>query len=183
MTSKVNTEYKLWHEEYNRYLKSPQWKKIKHDTEKLTWNRCILFPWLPAQNVHHMHYGNIQGEFVNGNYHFVAKKDSPFKDVVPLSKFAHSHVAHLDFFWKNKARRKKFNKFLRFMFIFTSFIMIFFGTLGIILGFTSSLLFGKPKTKGRKKIKVLPTPYHVDLEYDMGFDTEASEYTVVRILN
>lgn len=105
-----------WQEEYKVYLQSAQWKAIKNQTENLAYGRCVMFPWLKCANVHHMHYGNIQGERQGNSYVFTCKKDTPIKDIVPLSRLAHK-IVHLSCLWKNKKNRKTVNFILRVLYI------------------------------------------------------------------
>lgn len=145
-TKKIN----YWQQCYTEYLRSPEWAIVRNRAAKLNNNYCVVFPWRPAQNIHHMHYGNVTGHYAGNKYIFQAGNDIPIRDLVPLCKDAHTLV-HLDFFWKS--HRKTTNFILRLLLI----LSIFFRTLAFVLGFighviTLGILRKKPKRK--KKITI-----------------------------
>lgn len=117
----MTTTRDMWFMEYKLYLQSQQWKNIKYTIEALSGNRCVLFPWLSAKNVHHMHYKNIKDQYIpigNGTYKYIftALRDMPVRDVVPLSRIGHQLV-HKKWLWKNKKIRRIVNCYLRFAFV------------------------------------------------------------------
>ncbi|WP_242063077.1 hypothetical protein [Nostoc sp. FACHB-145] len=76
--------------EYLSYIRSSQWKNKSINCQKLTNFHCIIFPWYKSSHAHHLTYDNLKFEL-------------PVKDIVPLSKTAHSLV-HWGIFWKTPLR-------------------------------------------------------------------------------
>ena len=93
--------------EYTQYLKSPHWRDKSRWVRSLTrpfWlpknarGRCVLFPWLPAQQTHHLTYYFILNLGWN-EFGF----EMPFLHLVPLSKFGHDLVGS-KLLWKQPVR-------------------------------------------------------------------------------
>lgn len=66
---------------------------------------CCLFPWLEAKEAHHLSYKNLGHEWI-------------WRDVVPLSKTAHT-IVHWGIFWNSRKPKHKprilMNAYLRFV--------------------------------------------------------------------
>ena len=93
--------------EYTQYLKSSTWREKSRWVRSLTrpfWlskksrGRCVLFPFLPAQQTHHLTYYFI---FNLGWNEFGF--EMPFLHLVPLSKFGHDLVGS-KFLWTQPVR-------------------------------------------------------------------------------
>lgn len=69
---------------YREYIISKEWRQKHKAWLVRSHYRCSMFPWLSlkkAYNIHHMNYRNLGQEKL-------------YRDVIPLSKFAHSFVIH-----------------------------------------------------------------------------------------
>ncbi len=89
--------------QYLTYIYSPKWKNKSKHCQKLTKNHCIIFPWLKSHHAHHLTYQNLENEI-------------PIRDIVPLSKTAHS-IVHWSVFWESPLR-PWINFYLRLSMIF-----------------------------------------------------------------
>lgn len=96
--------------EYLAYIMSSEWRKKSLNVQRMTQNHCILFPWLPSNHAHHLTYRNM-------------KREMPVRDIIPLSKKAHSLV-HIPLLWKSPLR-PWINFLLRLLMIF--WIVVYFG--------------------------------------------------------
>ena len=111
---------KHWHTAaYRNYLNSPTWKNKSRWVRSLTrpwWlpknarGRCCLFPFLPAQQTHHLTYYLI----LNIGWNWFGFEVACVH-LVPLSKFAHDLVGH-PFLWKQPVRFFA-NTYLRLSFL------------------------------------------------------------------
>lgn len=72
---------KKFSKKYRKHVseRSPLWRAIGFITRFWTGERCVLFPWLKATQVHHLGYQRLGREI-------------PLLDVVPLSAIAHHIV-------------------------------------------------------------------------------------------
>lgn len=60
------------------------------------YSQCSIFPFLSSSHIHHTNYKNIGSEKI-------------FRDVLPLSKFAHFQIIHgLLSLWKRPRNQKKY---------------------------------------------------------------------------
>ena len=93
--------------EYIQYLNSPTWREKSRWVRSLTrpfWlpkksrGRCVLFPWLPAQQTHHLTYYFILNLGWN-EFGF----EQPVWHLIPLSKVAHDLVGS-KLLWKQPIR-------------------------------------------------------------------------------
>ena len=93
--------------EYINYLNSSTWRNKSRWVRSLTrpfWlprksrGRCVLFPWLPAQQTHHVTYYFILN-FGWNQFGF----EIPFIHLVPLSKVAHDLLGS-KLLWKQPIR-------------------------------------------------------------------------------
>lgn len=75
---------------YTIHLESPVWQRKSRRCLQSTRYRCALLPWMRAINAHHLHYGNIEREWL-------------IRDLVPLSWLGH-RIAHAWIFWKGPLR-------------------------------------------------------------------------------
>lgn len=98
--------------EYLDYIMSPEWRKKSKHVQQMTSNHCILFPWLKSNHAHHLTYRNL-------------KREIPVRDIVPLSKVAHS-IIHWRVFWKSPLR-PWINFLLRLLMSFWAVFWLFFG--------------------------------------------------------
>ena len=149
ITGMANSKVNYWKQNYDEYLRSPQWAILRNEVKSLSCNRCVLFPWRKVQNVHHMHYKKVRGVYEGNKYIFTAGKDIPVLDLIPLSRQGHQ-IVHLDFFWKS--HRKVTNYILRFLFI----LNILIGAICRILHFFSCILGLARKTKKKKVVTLSP---------------------------
>jgi hypothetical protein len=86
--------------QYLAYIYSAKWKNKSKGCQQLTKSHCIIFPWLRTNHAHHLTYRNLKNEI-------------PVRDIVPLSKIAHS-IVHWSLFWKTPLR-PLVNGILRFL--------------------------------------------------------------------
>jgi hypothetical protein len=86
--------------QYLAYIHSTKWKHKSKHCQQLTKYHCIIFPWLRSNHAHHLTYHNLENEI-------------PVRDIVPLSKIAHS-IVHYSLFWKTRLR-PLVNVLLRFL--------------------------------------------------------------------
>jgi hypothetical protein len=70
---------------YESHLRSSAWQMHARSCLALTGRRCVLFPFLWAQECHHLHYRNLGREV-------------PVVDTVPLSWAAHQ-IIHFPLLW------------------------------------------------------------------------------------
>ena len=105
--------------QYIKYIKSNTWKKKSRWVRGLTkpwWlskkakGRCCLFPFLPAEETHHLTYFFL----LNFGWDWFGF-EQPIWHLVPLSKFAHRIVSK-SFFWQQPVRFLV-NTYLRFSFL------------------------------------------------------------------
>lgn len=75
---------------YKTYIISDEWRAKSRNVRDLTNNHCVLFPWMKANHAHHLTYQNMENEI-------------PVRDIIPLSKTAHS-IVHWRIFWKTRLR-------------------------------------------------------------------------------
>jgi len=84
---------------YKSYILSSDWYARRRAVLKIWRNRCALFPWLKADECHHLTYRNLTREI-------------PWRDCLPLSKAAHRLVHH-PVIWQSRKphsiRRRGFN--------------------------------------------------------------------------
>lgn len=113
---------------YRNYIKSPHWRKKSKWVRGLTKGRCSFFPFLPAQETHHLTYYI----FLNMGWNSFGS-ELPVIHLVPLSRFAHK-IVHLPFFWKQPIRFLV-NNYLRVSFIIIWSIsnLLFFVAFGIAI--------------------------------------------------
>lgn len=76
---------------YKSYIRSADWYARRRNILKVWRNRCALFPWLKADECHHLTYQNLQHE-------------RAWVDCIPLSKTAH-WLVHLPLFWPRRKPR------------------------------------------------------------------------------
>jgi hypothetical protein len=76
--------------EYLEYIYSPEWRIKSKQVQRLTFNHCILFPWMKSNHAHHLTYKNL-------------KKELPIRDIIPVSKCAHD-IIHRPILWKTPLR-------------------------------------------------------------------------------
>ena len=96
--------------QYLYYINSTEWKQKSRNIQKMTKNRCIVFPWLRSNHTHHLTYRNLKHEIA-------------IRDCVPVSKFAHK-ILHLKLFWKTPLRTP-INYVLRMFMLMSMFISLF----------------------------------------------------------
>lgn len=88
---------------YRSYIRSADWYARRRAILKIWRNRCALFPWMAADECHHLTYRNLTREV-------------PWRDCLPLSKFAHQLVHH-PILWQSRKpksfRRRGVNLVLR----------------------------------------------------------------------
>jgi len=87
--------------EYSFYIRSPQWREKSSNFRTMTGGRCVLLPWLSADDAHHLTYKNLENE-------------KYLRDCVPLSRIAHNWV-HKGFIgkwlWSDIKTRRPFMNF------------------------------------------------------------------------
>lgn len=96
--------------EYLMYIMSSEWRQKSLNVQRMTQNHCILFPWLLSNHAHHLTYRNM-------------KREMPIRDIIPLSRKAHSLV-HTPLLWKSWLR-PWINFLLRLLMVF--WIVFYFG--------------------------------------------------------
>lgn len=87
---------------YREYIVSKEWRGKHREWLLRSRYRCSMFPWVSTKkyyNIHHMNYSNLGREKI-------------YRDVIPLSRFAHSFVIHgiLSGF-KRPSQQKKYPNF------------------------------------------------------------------------
>jgi hypothetical protein len=87
---------------YESHLRSAAWQVHARSCLALTGRRCVLFPFLWAQECHHLHYRNLGREV-------------PVLDTVPLSWAAHQ-IIHFPLLWFPPVRAA-INAWLRLMMV------------------------------------------------------------------
>ncbi len=95
---------------YLNYLNSEGWRRKSRWVRGLTRNRCCLFPFLRANQAHHLTYYFIL-HFGWNDFGF----ELPCVHLVPLSETAHK-IVHLPLLWKQPIRFF-FNTYLRISFV------------------------------------------------------------------
>jgi len=87
--------------QYSFYIRSPQWREKASNFRTMTGGRCVLLPWLSANDAHHLTYKNLESE-------------KYLRDCVPLSRTAHNWV-HKGFIgkwlWTDIKTRRRFMNF------------------------------------------------------------------------
>lgn len=115
----TKTPSKQWHKiiissstmnQYQYYINSPEWKQKSKRIQKMTKNRCVVFPWLRSNHTHHLTYRNLKHEIA-------------IRDCVPVSRFAHK-ILHIKIFWKSPLR-KPINYILRLFMLMSMFVSLF----------------------------------------------------------
>ncbi len=95
---------------YLDYLNSEGWKSKSRWVRGLTGNRCCLFPFLRANQAHHLTYYWI-GKLGWNDFGF----ELPVVHLVPLSEIAHK-IVHFPLLWKQPIRFLV-NTYLRVTFV------------------------------------------------------------------
>ena len=95
---------------YLNYLNSPTWQKKSRWVRGLTRNRCCLFPFLRANQAHHLTYYLILHWGWN-NFGF----ELPVAHLVSVSETAHK-IVHYRWLWKQPVRFF-INTYLRIAFV------------------------------------------------------------------
>lgn len=90
MLCRILLEIMAHSKNYLAWIQSPEWKAKSKKCQSWTKYHCIVFPWLKSRHCHHLTYKNMKNEV-------------PIRDIVPLSKIAHS-IIHWRIFWKSPLR-------------------------------------------------------------------------------
>ena len=101
---------------YVRYIRSSQWKRKSKWTRSLTRNRCCFFPFLRAEETHHLTYYFILNLGFNS-----FGLEIPGWHLVPLNRFSH-RLLSVGIFWMQPIRFV-INFYLRLMFIILVVVM------------------------------------------------------------
>ena len=99
--------------DYDRYMKSPQWRSRSEHAIEMWRGRCSVLPFLKANHAHHMTYRNFQHEIV-------------WRDIIPVNKVVHS-ILHSPLFWvdrKPHSLRRTGTAFLLRLWVVLSFAIV-----------------------------------------------------------